>query len=254
MAEELTLGKLKVGSRLKFGRYTAGIGTEPQPILWLKASPKCDFITEYAVDQLCYDAGECRQGERYSTSHNEYELSNINQFLNSENDSWFHPTHQYDNPPRYHEHPGFLYNFDPSELDVLEEKELECGISVRVALPTENDIVFQGLPLFKKRGLRAHPSSDLMLTRLTFMSQTQFLNVGTRTPHRSREGCFYTVDYGGYEGSCSSMSAPGIRPMCFPNPNTPCVMVDDGIYEIIPRDTKDVFMDSNDLLSMLGLV
>lgn len=54
---DLTVDRLKIGSKLVFGKY--GVNNDsPYPIVWLKASPNCDFITESVLDYLCFDAME----------------------------------------------------------------------------------------------------------------------------------------------------------------------------------------------------
>lgn len=52
---DTTVGALKVGTQLVMGKY--GVDKDsPHPIVWLKGNPNCDFITEKAIDYLCFDA------------------------------------------------------------------------------------------------------------------------------------------------------------------------------------------------------
>lgn len=54
--------------------------------------------------------------------NNNYKLSNIRQWLNSDAPAgrWYQPTHQYDEPPEgYVDYPGFLYNFTDEENAML---------------------------------------------------------------------------------------------------------------------------------------
>ena len=54
---DTTVGALKVGAQLVMGKY--GVDKDnPYPIVWLKGNPNCDFITEKAIDYLCFDAAE----------------------------------------------------------------------------------------------------------------------------------------------------------------------------------------------------
>lgn len=54
---DTTVGALKVGTQLVMGKY--GVDKDsPHPIVWLKGNPNCDFITEKAIDYLCFDAAE----------------------------------------------------------------------------------------------------------------------------------------------------------------------------------------------------
>ena len=55
---ETTVGKLKIGAPLAMGRYSVSRDADPAPIVWLKGAPNSDFITEFAVDYLPFDAME----------------------------------------------------------------------------------------------------------------------------------------------------------------------------------------------------
>lgn len=57
---ETTVGKLKIGAPLAMGRYSVSRDADPAPIVWLKGAPNSDFITEFAVDYLPFDAMERR--------------------------------------------------------------------------------------------------------------------------------------------------------------------------------------------------
>lgn len=54
---DTTVERLKVGTQVIIGSYGVN-NDEPHPVVWLKGSPNCDFITECAVDYLCFDAPE----------------------------------------------------------------------------------------------------------------------------------------------------------------------------------------------------
>lgn len=49
---DTTVERLKVGTQVIIGSYGVN-NDEPHPVVWLKGSPNCDFITECAVDYLC---------------------------------------------------------------------------------------------------------------------------------------------------------------------------------------------------------
>ncbi len=53
----MTVSALKVGTQLVMGQVRCG-QRQPAPIVWLKGNPNCDFITEKAIDYLCFDVAE----------------------------------------------------------------------------------------------------------------------------------------------------------------------------------------------------
>lgn len=60
---DTTVGALKVGAQLVMGKY--GVDKDnPYPIVWLKGNPNCDFITEKAIDYLCFFGQERVCGRR----------------------------------------------------------------------------------------------------------------------------------------------------------------------------------------------
>ena len=83
------------------GRYSVSKDADPAPIAWLKGTPNSDFITEFAVDYLPFDAMERENPSRqyYYSGNPDYTTSNLLQFLNSDQEDWYEPTHQYDAPP-----------------------------------------------------------------------------------------------------------------------------------------------------------
>ena len=102
------------------------------------------LLTEYVIGVRALDAAETdprkfRTFEMNGTfGNNNYPKSNLHQWLNSMEDNWYTPTHQYDTPPtaenlRYGEHPyletpGFLTQFS----DTLKSNLAETNIPVLV--------------------------------------------------------------------------------------------------------------------------
>lgn len=82
---DTTVERLKVGTPVIIGSYGVN-NDEPHPVVWLKGSPNCDFITECAVDYLCFDAPERNGDGRRNLGNSDYRLSNIHTFLNSDRD------------------------------------------------------------------------------------------------------------------------------------------------------------------------
>lgn len=166
----MTIEDLKVGSRVMLGKY--GVGNNLYPIWWLKATTNGDFIAECVLDYLMFDAKEQNSPtyENRRTGNPDYALSNIRQFLNSEDGDWYTPSHAYDTYPRtrggsvaaygtpagtYYNHAGFLANFDDHEIDAIN------GV---VELPTVDDVNKYGVNCFKlftRKGVRPHPTEDL---------------------------------------------------------------------------------------------
>lgn len=100
-ATETTIGRMKIGDKLLFGAYGVS-NDDPHPILWLKGTPNGDFITRDVVDFLPFDAMERENTENEQArfmGNARYSVCNLLQFLNSEDESWFAPMHQYDAPP-----------------------------------------------------------------------------------------------------------------------------------------------------------
>lgn len=91
---ETTVGKLKIGAPLVMGRYSVSKDADPAPIAWLKGTPNSDFITEFAVDYLPFDAMERENPSRqyYYSGNPDYTTSNLLQFLNSDQEDWYEPT------------------------------------------------------------------------------------------------------------------------------------------------------------------
>ena len=67
---ESVVGNMKVGAPLIMGAYGTR-NDNPYPIVWLKGTPNGDFITQFTLDVLGFDAQEpdntCRQEGK--TSH-----------------------------------------------------------------------------------------------------------------------------------------------------------------------------------------
>lgn len=152
---ETTVSKIRVGTKLLLGQYGVS-ADEIFPIMWLKATPNGDFIAAKVLDYICFDGRE-RQSADYNMrmfGNPDYGRSNILQFLNSQDESWWNPTHESDSPPdrsnvcnindAYHDHCGFLYNFEEYEIDSLVRKLIHTPSGVReslMRLPSYSDLV-----------------------------------------------------------------------------------------------------------------
>ena len=142
------------------------------PIMWLKATPNGDFISEKVLDYICFDARE-RQSDDYSArmyGNPDYGVSNIMQFLNSYDENWWKPAHGKDMPPdgnnvfqvgdAYNNHCGFLYHFEDYEIDSIVKKLLHTSngaVKSLMRLPSYEDFFGTNrFQLFSRRGIRAN--------------------------------------------------------------------------------------------------
>lgn len=154
----MTIEELKVGSRVMFGNY--GVDSDrAYPIWWVKATKDCDFITESVLNYLMFDAKEPNSGDYGCRNYGNpnYNLSNIRQFLNSEDEDWYIPQHAADNWPNnrrqdslasygdpggtYRHHHGFLRHFEDYEIY---ERTTTTGIMLRNGLISLLDQTFPG--------------------------------------------------------------------------------------------------------------
>ena len=260
----MTIADLKVGSKLVFGAY--GVGGAIYPITWLKANKEGEFLSEFVLDMVKFDEEERGNPEhdcRYCGNGN-YELSNVLQFLNSCDDDWYGPMHEYDAPPgnltrpgerlgEYLRHSGFLHEFQDHEIE---------SIAGRVNLPTIANIFgANGEPkfaLFNRKGYRGKPTTDLVYGRhghgLEEWSYCEYWMVGgTNTT--------YSQSYVGRDGSKHNTYADhvsGLRPKCVIRPELEVELIDDGVYRIVPfqatkRHGPQIATDE-ELLNLMGLL
>ena len=131
---------MKLNDTFLFGKYQ--IKNEPPwPIEWKIVHQTDEYQiaqTNMIIDLMAFDAAEPDNNDNYSkkSGTNKWQLSNIKQFLNSDQDNWYHPQHQYDAPPiavnlwddsaenllnPYKNHKGFLYFFSDKEKNLLKE-------------------------------------------------------------------------------------------------------------------------------------
>ena len=141
--ESLDLSKLVVGSTFKLGKYQVENET-PWPIEWEIVHQEDDYQiaqTKQIIDCRPFDAKEPTNTDtnRKSYGNNNWSVSNIKQFLNSDQVTWYNAQHQYDAPPSsancwqysngttynaYDTHKGFLYYWNDSEKALLKDMTL----------------------------------------------------------------------------------------------------------------------------------
>lgn len=257
---KLKVSDLKVGERLYIGQYRNGAVTDDTPrISWLKATRDCKIISEYALDYIPFDVGEDLNPDysRRRVGSNDYESSNILQFLNSAEEGWWQPTHAYDTcPDRYHarnsaynEIPGFLFGF--------EDYELACFTS-RFELPQTTDIIGgTRFELFNRKGIRAKPTWGLVYDRSNHPFNTDsFVDFWTCDPYGD-----YNVKYIDRVGGIMSKhpgSSCGLRPKNALDPDAEVVRVSDGWILATSNESKVVrsesVLDWDTLKEMMGLL
>ena len=120
----MKIGELPIGCKLRFGMY------EDEDIAWVKVSDKSDFFALHRIGNKAFDATEwCNDNRsRRSCGNNYYPHSNIFQWLNSTDNSWFSPMHGSDEAPTYCLTPGFLSQFSSTELDAIDEQEITVSV------------------------------------------------------------------------------------------------------------------------------
>lgn len=153
------ISNLPVGALVQFGRYAVEAET-PAEITWriVAKSHQCTpaypensvtLIADKIVDLRSYDAKEQNNNDdvRGVEGNNNYSLSNIDQWLNSDGDTWYVARHGYDAPPttaniylypnkdyrtstEYNKHSGFLKHFTSDEKSLI----MDTTIRVRQAI------------------------------------------------------------------------------------------------------------------------
>ena len=131
------LSKVGVGSTFNFGKYQ--VESEiPWAIEWEIVHQTDDYQiaqTKQIIDLRCFDAKESANTDsnRKNYGNNNWQYSNIKQFLNSDQATWYSSQHQYDAPPNstnvangnpYNTHKGFLYYFSDEEKNLLKDMTL----------------------------------------------------------------------------------------------------------------------------------
>lgn len=260
---DLKVKDLKIGAPLIMGRY--GVKNEnPFPILWLKCNPNCDFITQYAIDYICFDANE-PNGEYRGYGNPIYSQSNILSFMNSVNENWYYQTHQFDGPPdlrntssryQYKSHFGFLYHFEEYEIESLMQKVVEVGgtqVTAAVHLPSASEIFGENrFELFSRRGSRAKGTDDMIENRANAFDNSSFVPywLRDRIGDQSRYARYFSRSSN--VESATARNTCGLRPICAINPDTP-VVIENGLFIIKPRNESRNAYTDEELFELLGL-
>lgn len=213
----------------------------------------CDFIAKYVLDCLKFDEGEQNHPDanfRYG-GNPDYILSNIRQFLNSQDARWYHPTHEYDRAPMrnsgaYAEHPGFLHDFEDYEIQALVSE---------IELPKYTHFMGSAnerFPYFTKRGIRPNGSEDFLRNKQNYgFSEGSYIGFWLSDRHGRYVGA---VGRDGRHQNKYPVDTNGIRPICKINPEVKVETHGTGICTLIPVELHPESLFSDDELSMfLGL-
>ena len=261
--------KLKIGTPLVMGKY--GVRNDSQqPVVWLKGTPNGDFITRDVVDFLPFDAMERENMENEQARYMgnaRYSVCNLLQFLNSEDESWFAPMHQYDTPPsgrnldwssgRYEEHFGFLHFFEEYETASLKQNvQIVDGYSVvsMVRLPAVADLIGANrFRLFAKKGIRPRASDDMIVGKpgLGF-DDTTYVQFWTSDMNEFNGYATFISRSASVSGSYPKVNY-GVRPVCTISPETVVTFCDDGLYYIKPFVVEQNVSTDEELFAFLGL-
>ena len=130
------LSKLTVGSTFYLGKYQVE-SEDPWPIEWEIVHQESDYqiaMTKQIIDLRCFDGKEPNNTDdnRKNYGNNNWQYSNIEQFLNSDQVSWYSAQHQYDAPPNssnvsnnpYDTHKGLLYHWSDNDKALLKDMTL----------------------------------------------------------------------------------------------------------------------------------
>ena len=137
---------LSLGSTFNFGKYQVESET-PWAIEWEIVHQTDTYQiaqTKQIIDLRCFDAKESTNTDntRKDNGNNNWSVSNIKQFLNSDQANWYNAQHSYDAPPNssnvwqysngttynaYDTHKGFLYYFSDEEKSLLKDMTFDLA-------------------------------------------------------------------------------------------------------------------------------
>lgn len=130
------LDGLTLGSTFNFGKYQVENET-PWPIEWEIVHQTDTYQiaqTKQIIDCRPFDAKEPTNPDnnRKNYGNNNWQYSNIEQWLNSDQSNWYSAQHQYDAPPTssntdynpYDTHKGFLYHWSNEDKALLKDMTL----------------------------------------------------------------------------------------------------------------------------------
>ena len=286
-----TVSSLPCGAKVKFGSYCVG-NEGAHSIRWIKVnSADTTLLAEHIEDFRAFDAREpdSPQEDRREYGNNRYSVSNIDQFLNSTGDEWYHPQHDTDAPPTgeltcdgtpYLNHPGFLAYFSEAELEAIMPTNIvvalprcdsdyrDYGIITRkVFLPSRTNILGSSVRNtnegdrwdYFRNGRNASATATEEAIDNTTLSggaedETTSWYWWLRSPYADYAGDAWYVDRGGHGDYASAcLGIIGVRPALAINPE---ILVsdepdDEGYYNVILSIVELEDVSEEDFLSIL---
>ena len=137
--KNIDFSSLSLNDTFYMGKYQVE-SEEPWDIEWEIVHQESDYqiaMAKQIIDLRCFDAKEPTNtdSDRKEYGNNNWSVSNIKQFLNSDQASWYSAQHQYDMPPNsanvdinaYDNHKGFLYYFSDEEKNLLQDMTFDLA-------------------------------------------------------------------------------------------------------------------------------
>lgn len=224
----MKIGQMKIGQRLIHGAYGPR-GSEPVPIVWLKAADDGRFLSELVLDRL--NVNPFRQNRR----EHPYASSCLDAFLNSDAEVFEAPLR----PDAYYYtafgqdgRNGFLHAF--SETDRAALATMRTCINgqdhySRVRIPTMEDVFDIGarLRLFNRKGVRTQ--AQVYENYAAISGGYHFCPYVLTSRYTSD---YYQVDSMGYRDGSYPTNEYGIRPMIRIDPCTEIEQIRDGVFQV----------------------
>lgn len=281
------LADLKVGERIKFGRYSVE-SEEPHDIIWIKVHRDNTFMAEHIEDYRAFDAKEPTSSSEYQRGYgnNNYMVSNIRQFLNSADKIWFAEQHEHDASPsvervydgtHYENHRGFLNLFTDEEYEAIEYTDVETVVprmgvvhmEQKVFLPSitnifgyKNNDIMEGQywDYFKVlcRHRRAIPTNDAIdnttCTGFTLRHRSAWYYYLRSAQCASSCEVHYVSDNGNFYTCYAYRGVIGLRPALKLNPN---IIIsgenNDGFPVLDLPKTKEIEFSLDETLNILNM-
>lgn len=223
------------------------------PIIWKIADKNhkgypvntVTLISNYILCEKSFDAKEPRNGSDAIriNGNNNYKLSNILQWLNSDQTSWYKAQHSADAPPvkanvlrnPYDTESGFLTGFADDFKEAMIGTSVKSGntnVSSKMFLPSHTEV---GLAVSgaSTEGVKLPIFSSDASRKATLAGSSKSLTWWSRTPGQVMDSRVWTIDDSG-EMDLEAYEVYGVRPLCNLQDE---VMVTDspvnGKYEII---------------------
>lgn len=220
---------IPVGAALALGRIWDTSSRNQRELVWIKASKENDFYANTSIDHVCVDAPEPNSAIKacQERGSNIFPETNICQFLNASNDSWYKPSHEADVlADCFKGIPGFLSRFHDYELDIIEPHQVVVSIpegrrrqygrqlsaTLKVSLMSRSQVFGDGdlaegeqFPVFHDL-LRSIPTTVLR----TASAKNLLFTLGTRSGSLRPDAKFKIVPLLRLKGNCHVKSETGV--------------------------------------------